>query len=450
MAKRAERLVSLDAYRGFIMIMLAASGFGIAAMSRNANPDDLRWQILDLREWNWISHHFSHPNWQSNFAIGSHDAQAGSPWLRCAVSFWDLIQPAFMFMVGAAMPYSYRSRQQRGDTKYQMLRHAFVRAIVLTLLGVFLYSIRSNQTNWIFPNVLAQIGLGYFFVYLISLAPRWGQITAFVAILFLSWTMFAVYQVPESYAPEEVNAKVENGEVLTGFFGHWTKNGNAASAFDEWFLNQFPLPRDDDGQPIPYKFNAGGYTTLNFFPAMATMLLGVFAGQLLMSERKPSRKLLDLLGLGGVLLLTGILAGATCCPIIKRIWTPSWVLLSGAYVMWGLALFYLLFDVLPLKRLAFPMVIVGMNSLAMYLMGELLRGWFTKHVVQTHFGDALRWLLGQLTMRLGWMERMQATPETVGQVTYEVFQPMVDATSAFLVMWLIAYYMYRQRIHVRI
>ncbi len=109
----AKRLVSLDAYRGFIMTLLAASGFGIAELARQS-PDSPLWKMLDRETWQHIGFHFNHPAWRSNFPFGeSVDPLGGSPWLRGAVSLWDLIQPAFMFMVGVAMAYSARKRTPR-------------------------------------------------------------------------------------------------------------------------------------------------------------------------------------------------------------------------------------------------------------------------------------------------------------------------------------------------
>ena len=114
------------------------------------------------------------------------------------------------------------------------------------------------------------------------------------------------------------------------------------------------------------------------------------------------------------------------CPVVKRIWTPSWVLFSGAWVLWGLALFYFLFDLLPLKWLAFPMVVVGMNSLVMYMMGQLLRPWITR----------------MMSIHLDWLVNSQST---FGQ-----YVSVYEYCTALLVMWLICYWMYRKRLFVRI
>ena len=184
--------------------------------------------------------------------------------------------------------------------------------------------------------------------------------------------------------------------------------------------------------PDPYLGNRGGYLTLNFVPSIATMLLGVLCGGLLMGGDGRFRKLVTLVLAGAICLGLGILAHHTVCPVVKRIWTPSWVLFSGGYVIWGLAISYLLFDILPLRLLAFPLVVVGMNSLAMYLMGQTLRPWVGHAVVQTH-------LTGVLEVALG--------PELLAD---DMFGRVIGPTSVFVIFWLIALWMYRNRFFVKV
>lgn len=434
----AGRLISLDAFRGFIMVMLAANGFGIYALSRTDAASDL-WKLLDRDVFEQVAFHFEHPPWQSQFVPGSLAATEGSAWLKWKVSFWDLIQPAFMFMVGMAMPFSYARRESLGQGNWKRSLHALIRAVVLVLLAVFLYSQREESTNWIFTNVLGQIGLGYFFVYLLLGAPRWAQVSAFVTILVGTWIGMHVAPEAAEYVPENVNASYEQGEVFKEPYRRWSKNGNAFHDFDTWFLNLFPQP-GTDGQAFEY--NRGGYTTLNFVPSMATMLLGIFCGQfVLVSPRK--MKTLGWLLLAAVLCTSlGVLAGATCCPIVKRIWTPAWVLFSGGYVIGLYAVCYLLFDLLPLKKLAFPLVVVGMNSIAVYMMGQLLRPWIYREIVRKHFDfviDGVTELVVSVT----------GSPLSTTQVQ-EIFEPVIMSTSVMLVIWLICYWMYRQKIFVRV
>src|SRR5436190_8843748 len=130
---KPERLLSLDTYRGFLMLVLATSAFQIHKLSAGVRQGPI---------WNFLSYQFSHPPWRS-------------------FSFWDLVQPSFMFMVGVAVPYSVASRRARGEPARRILTHALWRSLALVLLGVFLMSNNQARTNWTFVNVLSQIGLGY-------------------------------------------------------------------------------------------------------------------------------------------------------------------------------------------------------------------------------------------------------------------------------------------------
>jgi len=370
-----------------------------------------------------------------------------------------------MFMVGVAMPFSYARRSTMGSSSRSRLLHAIVRAAILVLIGVFLSSLNDTHTDWVFPNVLCQIGLGYVFAYLfLSHSPQ-IQLAGIVLILFGYWGWFMLNPPPENFDYAAVKASTEDGEVYQGRFAPWSKNANAAHFFDVAFLNMLrtPAPPANDGDqaaddtpdaaetdaaddattpsgirswffaaPDRFEFNAGGYTTLNFIPSIATTLLGILCGQLLLSTDSNAKKLLTLIVMGAACLGLGILAHHTVCPIVKRIWTPSWVLFSGGYTIWALAAFFLVFDVLPLRKLAFPLVVVGMNSIAMYLMGQLMRSWVTNKVVQIHFGGILQ----------TWFGASAVDPNGIGAI--------VLPTATFAVFWLIAFWMHRNRYFVRV
>ncbi len=408
-AAKPPRLVSLDAYRGFIMIMLAASGFGIARLAQLPETAPV-WKEVDYAAWQELAFHFGHPPWRSRFGT-------------MGVSFWDLIQPAFMFMVGVALPYSYARRVKLGHSKWRIYLHAAWRAMVLVLMGVFLQSLSTRTTNWSFVNVLSQIGLGYIFLYpLINRRPA-AQLAVLALILVGYWGYFASYRPPQDYDYAAVGATPET--VFEGRFSPWSKNANAGHRFDVWLLNLFPQPQGK------FDFNRGGYVTLNFIPSIGTMLLGLMAGQWLRRDGSAWRKLGVLVIAGAVCMGLAIAADLYVCPIVKRIWTPSWVLFSGAYVLWMLAGFYFLFDVLPLRYLAFPLTIVGMNSIAMYLMGQMMRPW-TVRQIHTHFAGLLEEMAGKPVFADDWLGRV------------------LDPTSAFIVFWLIALWMYVNRFFVRV
>ena len=453
-----KRLVSLDAYRGFIMTMLAATGFGIFRFAK-LKSDNSVWQTWDYETFQQLKPHFTHPAWESITGWGG-------------VSFWDLIQPAFMFIVGVAMPFSYARRGAMGSSNSRRLFHAVFRAIILTLMGVFLASQSSVATEWIFTNVLAQIGLSYVFAYLLLGRSTSVQLGALAMILVGYWGFFFCNPPPANYAA--VEAFNEDGQVYEEKFAAWSKNANAGHFFDLWFLNLLRNPADalpaadnageiagpsdvDDtdaedvaltvggaaaeqgllrkwlfSNPERHTHNQGGYQTLNFIPSIATTLLGILCGQLLMGRDSTGRKLATLIVAGAVCFALGILAHHTVCPIVKRIWTPSWVLFSGGYVMWMLAAFYLVFDVLPLRILAFPLVVVGMNSIVMYMLGQLLQTWVGQQIVRTHFAGLLSAFFGE-----GCLE-----PGGIGD--------MLLPTATFVVFWLIAFWMYRNRYFVRV
>lgn len=403
-AERAPRLASLDAYRGLIMLVLVTSGFRFGAVAK----------------------HFSGSFWSQLARQVDH-----VPWVGCVV--WDLIQPAFMFMVGVAIPFSYARREQEAG-RGRVMGHAVKRAVVLVVLGIFLMSASDPRTNFSFVEVLTQIGLGYVFVVLMRNRGIGVQSAVVAAILVGYWALFLVYPSPRP-GPEfdyAAHGLPESWPLLPGMFAHWNKNANFAAWFDQWFLNLFPRDR-------PFSFNEGGYQTLNFVPSIATMILGLMAGELLRSPKSAKAKFAALLLPGLALLAGGWLLGATICPIVKRIWTPSFVLYSGGWVVLMLAAFFAVIELAGFRRWAKPLVVVGMNPIAIYLMWMLFAGW-TWNQIQTNFG----WLAQSAPAAAAL--RLIFGPDGFNHA----YLPIVRSISVMLVFWLACYWMYRQKIFVRI
>ncbi len=393
-----ERLVSLDAYRGLIMIALAFNGFGLAETAKRfleSDPESTFWKNVRFQ--------FSHVEWQG-------------------CSFWDLIQPSFMFMVGVSMAYSYVKRMERGDSWWRMFFHAATRALILCLLGIFLISNGQSSTDWSLMNVLTQIGLGYLFLFLAWKLPWPIQVLCIIALLAGTWGMYHFHKVEpidlEKGAPEIGVTAEWAAEHLEGVPAAWQKNNNIGHAIDLKLLNLLP-------QKKPFEFNRGGYQTINFIPSLATMLIGLLCGQLLRSAQFPFRKFAFLCILGILCIGAGLLWESQGCPLVKRLWTPSWALFSTGICVVILALLYGVIDLLGWKWWSFPLVVVGMNSIAIYVMGMLLRSWTSKSIT-THFGSQAFDFLG---------------PN---------YQPMVQATLVGLCFWLACFYMYRNKIFVRI
>lgn len=403
-AEKPARLMSLDAYRGFIMLVMASSGLAIPAVAKKHFPDSPVWQFL---------------------AFQTDHVQ----WVGC--SFWDLIQPSFMFMVGVALPYSYASRKAKGASEEWICFHVLWRSLALILLGVFLSSTNAPMTNWTFANVLCQIGWGYPFLYLV-LGQRLAWQLSALALLVVGYTLFfGLYPLPPAdFDSTLVGVPANWGWNLDGWFAHWNKNTNAAAAFDRRFLNLFP--RDE-----PFSFNPGGYQTLNFVPSLATMLLGLMAGEWL---RRPASRLRHFNGLilaGICCLFTGLIMGQTVCPIVKRIWTPSWALYSSGWTFLMLAAFYGVIDLVGWQRWSFPFVVVGLNSIAMYCLAQLMKG-FVGSSLKTHLG----WPFDPETY---------LTEQYPGLLAFsDVYGPIVLQASILLVLWLICLWMYRRGLFLKI
>jgi len=392
LAPAATRLTSLDAYRGFVMFLMMAEALNLCRVAA-ARPDNPIWQFL--------CHHQSHVEW-----------------VGC--SLHDLIQPSFSFLVGVALPFSIASRSARGQSRAHMILHALWRGLALILLGVFLRSTSRPQTYWTFEDTLSQIGLGYGFLFLLGFRPRREQWMAFGLILAAYWAAFALYPWPGAeFNYAQVGVPPNWPHLSTGFASHWNKNSNFAWGFDTWFLNLFPREK-------PFLFNGGGYATLSFIPTLGTMILGLIAGGILRSERPPRAKVKWLIVSGMIGLAAGWAAGRLgICPVVKRIWTPSWVLFSGGWCLLLLAGFYGVIDLWGRKRWAFPLVVIGMNSIAAYCMAHLFDDFIFKNL-RTH--------LGANTFR----------------VFGSAYEPLIHGALVLLVMWLLLFWMYRRKIFLRI
>lgn len=387
------RLGSLDAYRGLVMVALAARGFGIHATAEHF-PENAAWQA--------VGYQFEHV-----------------PWVGCA--FWDLIQPSFMFMVGVSLPFSIAGRMGHGQSWWQVTGHAFLRAVVLILLGIFLMSQRGDRPNYEFVNVLTQIGLGYFFLFLLWNRPAWLQLLAAQLILIAYWAWFALTPI-SSVDLTTVGVPADWPHTLSGFAAHWQKNANPAAAFDVWFLNLFP-------REAPFVFNAGGYATLNFVPSLATMIFGLMTGEAIRGAQSKANVVGGLIICGVIGLAGGwALDHFGLCPLVKRIWTPGWTLFSTGWCWLILAGFYAIIDVIGFDAWAFPLKVAGMNSLVLYLLGQLLPGW-TESTLRRFFGAGIF---------------------TFYQANLEPFEPLIRCNLVLLCCWLFVFWLYRQRLFVRI
>lgn len=396
-----SRLLSLDCYRGGVMLLMVLSSWRWLPPIMSAYPDN-------------------------QFLVWLHGQLQHLEWAGCTI--WDMIQPSFMFMVGVSLAFSVQNRIASGQSFSHMFRHAIKRAIILILLGVFLRSFAFKGTYWTFEDVLTQIGLGYIPLFLLASKSVKVQCIAFIAILVGYWALFAFWPLPGAdYDYAAVNAD-QPGVRFSGFAAHWDKNANPAHYFDLWFLNLFPRPTRNDGVVIgEFHHHGGGYHTLSFIPSLATMLIGLFAGQWLQLRKRDRVKLLALLAAGALsMVVAKCLEVAGVCPIVKRIWTPSWVLFSGGICLVVLATLYAVIDIAKWKKWSFPFVVVGLNPITFYVLS-----WTMVDAVNSN-----------LRRHLG--------PTFFSSIAGDVFGPLVGTLATVTILWLIVYWMYKQKLFIRI
>jgi len=350
-----ERYLALDAYRGFIMLVLVSAGFGLAALAKSKPA------------FNWLAAQFEHKPWE---------------W----IAFWDLIQPAFMFMVGVAMPFAIASRLAFDPSRAALLRHVAARSLRLVIWSQVLMSISRGKLYFQMINVLAQIGLTYLLCYLImQVRLRWQILTA-VLILIGHWALFVAF--PGSEGP------------------FLSKTTNIGARIDEFLFGHM---------------NSGYWANINFITSTATTLFGVWTGELLRSRKSHGQKMRALAIAAAGSLALG-LAIHPWNPIIKRICTSSFTLYSTGWVLIMLLAFYWIIEVKRWRKWTFPLVVVGANSIFIYSIEQVLRGWLNRAV-------------GVFTFRY----------EFLG-----AYGSVAQAVTVLLVMWYMCYWLYRRKIFFKL
>ena len=344
------RLVSLDAFRGFIMLLLVSNGFGLGVLEHHAG-------------WSWLAKQVDHAEWEG-------------------CTFWDLIQPAFTFMVGVAMPFAFARRIAQGATTMGIFKHVAWRAFLLVVLSNIFSNWGSQHLHFQLINVLSQIAFGYLICFLITrLEFRW-QVAAGAAMLLGYWALFSIFPGPD---------------------GPWSRTGNIGAVIDLKLLG--------------YNYS-GYYTTVNFIGNAITILFGCWTGLLLRTPRSHASKLKILAGAA----FAGFAAGLALqpfVPMVKRLWTPSFTFFSAGWVIVMLMAFYWIIEVRKLKAWAFPFLVFGMNSIFAYSFGQIgLKGWLNRG-------------LGAFTFNFGFLGDLGAIPQ----------QALVMAG-----IWCACYWLYRRGI----
>ena len=311
------RLMSLDAFRGFVMFWIVG---GEALAHALAKLDGVQSEVL-----NTVMIQLKHVSWEG-------------------FRFYDLIFPSFVFIVGASIAFSL-GKLQASSSRRDAVRRVIWRGLLLWLVGIIYYGGISGGLEGVrLLGVLQRIGIcylvtGLLFIYL----PARGLVAAFLVLLGGYWALLSFVAVP--------------GQEAVSF----AEGRNITNWFDSKYLPFNKYSGDHDPEGI-----------LSTLPAIATCLLGVFAGLFFKYEGLTrGKKVLALFGAGVILVLVGNLWG-DYHPVIKCLWTSSFVVLAGGWSLILLAFFYLSIDVVQVKGWAMPFVWVGMNPIAIYLLSTVL------------------------------------------------------------------------------
>lgn len=365
----SQRLLSLDTLRGFDMFWIAGG-------------EDIFAVLAKVTGWSWavvMAHQLTHPDW--------HGFRA-----------YDLIFPTFLFMAGVSVPFSLGSRLEKGVPPSQLIRKVIQRGLILVFLGIIYNNgiFHSDWSDMRYPSVLARIGLAGMFAQIIYLytgvRARWIW---FAGLLIGYYAFMMLFPVPGCGA------------------GLLTMECNPASYFDRMLLPGRLHVKIHDPEGL-----------ISTIPAIATALMGIFSGELLRtSEEKVSKnnKVVYLLAAGVTSLLL-CMVWDYFFPINKNLWTSSFVLCAGGFSVLLLALFYWIIDVLNYRRWTFFFVVIGMNSIVIYMIGDYINFRYTAEAL---FGGILSFF-----------------PEPV--------QAVGEAVTFVAVEWSFMYLLYRNKLFLKV
>jgi predicted acyltransferase len=376
-----ERVYSLDALRGFDMFWIVGGEDVAVALAKWCGA---AWGAVVIEQ-------LEHVPWEG-------------------FRFYDLIFPLFLFLVGTVIPFSTASARRRGVTTAGMYARIARRTLLLFALGLLCNGVLNlnwlvrTDTGWAVDvnnhlrvtGVLQRIAVCYGIAAVIALhtGPR-GTAAVIAAILVGYWMLLAFVPSPE-----------------TGVAGDLSMQTNLAGWVDRHYL-----PGRIMKEYYGYGDNEGLLSTV---PAVATALLGVLTGHWLRSGANPGRKVVGLAAAGVACLALGWL-WALAFPVIKILWTSSYVLVAGGWSLMLLALFYGVIDVLGWRAWAFFFVVIGANAITIYVGHRFI-----------DFQKMSAYFLGGVARHAG------------------DFGPVVLTAGVVLAEWLFLYYLYRRRLFLRV
>lgn len=363
--KENKRLLSLDALRGFDMFFLMGGGALLLSLS-SFLPENISTALVEQ---------MGHKEWHG-------------------FAFYDLIFPLFLFLAGVSFPFSLA---KMGKNKSRMLFKIVRRALLLIFFGV-LYNglLNFDFENLRYASVLGRIGLAWAVAALIYLyAGRKVSVIVSFAILLGYWALLALVKAPD--ASPGVSVFAMEGSIV-GYIDRLFLPGTLHSGI-----------HDPEG-------------ILSTLPAVVTAMAGIFAGEFVRQSKVKEYKKVGIMLLASLALLVVGYAWGMVFPINKNLWTSSFVLFAAGWSLFLFTLFYLIIDVIGLKRWSFFFRVIGMNSITIYLLPQFVD--FHKPV-QSVFGGFI-------------------------SLFPEQYYPSLYWCSYVLVCWMLLYFFYRKGVFLKV
>ncbi len=365
---KSKRLTSLDALRGFDMLLIAGGGLFVR-------------RILEHSGWSWS---------ESILVQMDH-----IPW--DGFTFWDFIMPLFLFISGVSLTYSVNKALSLGMNKKEIFIKIFKRALILILLGIIYKNTPLNiwePGNIRYGSVLGRIGVAVTLTTALYLNYSWQKRLLWVGGILIAYYA-ALFLIP-----------------VPGYgAGDLSKEGNLVAWFDQTFM---------PGRLLQGTFDQ--LALLTQLPALCITVLGAWAGDILRNDKfKEMTKIkwLVLIGVGAIGL--GLLWGLHF-PINKRLWSSSFILLTSGMAFLILSLFYWIIDIKGYKKWSFFFVVIGMNSLFIYLANHFISFSNTSHLLFSG----------------------------IYSIAPEKWHPAFEAFGGLMVLWLMMYFLYKKKIFFKV
>ncbi len=358
-----KRLLSLDFMRGFIMVLL---------MLESAGLFEPLYKLSEQTFFESFFIQFFHHPWHG-------------------LRFWDLIQPGFMFLAGIAMAYSLTKQQKAGYSYRQSLFKTLKRSAWLFFWGVLDYAVRKTGLSFELWDVLTQLSVTTLITFLVFRWSFTNQILTSILILFTAESLYRFTHIPNFDQP-------------------FTDQHNFGNYVDLILMN---------------KINKGGWVAINCLPTAVHTIAGAMVGKLFIREEKPLQRIL--IGAISCFLIGYCLDMLDLTPVIKRIATSSFTLVSLGWCLLGIATCYYWIDTNKNQKHLSFFTIVGMNSIFIYLFFEIV---------------GHRWFNGYITQISSGLLQLISFPETLIEI--------ITALCIFGLEWGLCYFLYSKKIFFKL